>query len=512
MANWTEIRPGVYQSDTGTIMAEVPDHGLCLVVLVDDIEVLIPIEDFTTNPFQTVLTTGADGKIDPALLPDIAIKRVFTVGSESEQVALTAQVGDMARRSDENNQFYVLAGDDPSIFAQWLPIAAVAIDDQARASIATEIQDRTDADTALSQSITTEIQDRTDADTALSQSIADIETIIGSDPLDTTAQDLTGAVNELKASEVSFDNLQSLISRASASRWIIRQTPNDYSWVAVEYGNGVFVAVASSGTGNRVMISKNGGYDWTAVNTPADYSWNGLAFGLGYFVAVASSGTGDRIMISTDGENWALNPSPADLSWYRVRFLNNKFVAVAFSGTGNRVMYSDNVFDWYLGNTPADHFWRDVAYGNGVYVAVSSNGTMMSSVDAIDWNLVSGLPVTSAFNSITYGNGTFVAVAGSVSNNILTSPDGANWTLQSGPSANGMFSITYGNGAFVAVALYGTIDLQVVVSTNGIAWYSANSGAVNSWTSVTFGQGKFVAVSYSGTGNRAMVSSLEDYP
>jgi hypothetical protein len=45
--------------------------------------------------------------------------------------------------------------------------------------------------------------------------------------------------------------------------WTTRTTPADNAWQSVTYGDGRFVAVASSGTGNRVMTSENG-FSWTA--------------------------------------------------------------------------------------------------------------------------------------------------------------------------------------------------------------------------------------------------------
>jgi len=41
------------------------------------------------------------------------------------------------------------------------------------------------------------------------------------------------------------------------SLWTSRITPADNFWRSVTYGNGLFVAVAGSGTGNRVMTASN---------------------------------------------------------------------------------------------------------------------------------------------------------------------------------------------------------------------------------------------------------------
>ena len=55
---------------------------------------------------------------------------------------------------------------------------------------------------------------------------------------------------------------------------------NSNSWNSVTYGNGLFVAVASSGTANRVMTSPNGS-TWTTRNTTGlDYAWSSVTFAM----------------------------------------------------------------------------------------------------------------------------------------------------------------------------------------------------------------------------------------
>ena len=59
---------------------------------------------------------------------------------------------------------------------------------------------------------------------------------------------------------------------------------------------------------------------------------------LRYFVAVAETGTGNRVMTSPDGIKWAARTSTADNNWESVAYGGGLFVAVASTGTGNRVM------------------------------------------------------------------------------------------------------------------------------------------------------------------------------
>jgi hypothetical protein len=65
-----------------------------------------------------VATLDAGSKIPTAQLPAIAITDTFVVASQAAQVALTAQTGDVAVRTDLSKS-YILAVNDPTIFANW---------------------------------------------------------------------------------------------------------------------------------------------------------------------------------------------------------------------------------------------------------------------------------------------------------------------------------------------------------------------------------------------------------
>ena len=103
----------------------------------------------------------------------------------------------------------------------------------------------------------------------------------------------------------------------------------------------LFVAVAFSGTGNRVMTSPDG-ITWTARTSAADNDWAAVCWSPErmLFVAVAGTGAGNRVMTSPDGITWTIRASAADNDWRSVCWSPelSLFVAVGASGTGNRVM------------------------------------------------------------------------------------------------------------------------------------------------------------------------------
>jgi hypothetical protein len=97
-------------------------------------------------------------------------------------------------------------------------------------------------------------------------------------------------------------------------------------------------------------------------------------------VAVADSGSGNRVMTSPDGITWTSRTSAGDNDWFSVTYGNGLFVAVASSGSGNRVMMSSDGITWISRISAADSSWTSVTYGNGIFVAVPSYGSKNSPV------------------------------------------------------------------------------------------------------------------------------------
>ena len=84
----------------------------------------------------------------------------------------------------------------------------------------------------------------------------------------------------------------------SLGAFTIRTSAADNNWYGITYGNGLFVAVSTSGTGNRVMTSLDG-IEWESRTSAADNGWLSVCYGNGLFVAVAGSGTVNSVMTST---------------------------------------------------------------------------------------------------------------------------------------------------------------------------------------------------------------------
>lgn len=77
-----------------------------------------------TSALSAVALSGnaADltGTLPTSVLPPIAIKDTFTVGSQAAMLALTAQRGDVAIRTDQGNKMFMLVSDSPGTLGDWL--------------------------------------------------------------------------------------------------------------------------------------------------------------------------------------------------------------------------------------------------------------------------------------------------------------------------------------------------------------------------------------------------------
>ncbi len=309
-------------------------------------------------------------------------------------------------------------------------------------------------------------------------------------------------------------NAPGALAAAAGTDWQIQTTPaTDEDWRSITFGNGLFVALNSSG---NVMTSPDGRM-WTPGEMIAsDVTWNSVTYGNSAFVAVGYSGTQDRVMTSTNGRYWEfLNPDN-DGNWSAVTFGNGKFVAVGYDGGGSTTMTSTDGLEWDLIDPGIDENWMAVTFGDGRFVAVGYNGSsqpvaMFSVNNGETWT--SGLPAAPSqmneLSSVTFGNGFFVAVSASSEidgQGVMRSPDGLNWDLGTTADDVEWTSVVYGDGVFVAVSASGTGRRPVMTSSDGLSWAAHPAAAINQWRSVTYSSGLFVAVSSTGSGNQVMTS------
>ena len=132
----------------------------------------------------------------------------------------------------------------------------------------------------------------------------------------------------------------SSFTAADPTKWYAGATLASKTWVDIAYGNGRFVALASDGTlyytnnwqpnGWTTTPSNAANNTWTAVaNNPLLASglttWSNISYGQGLFVAVATST--NWAATSSDGLNWTMwttgsNAMPSSSNWKGLAFGN----------------------------------------------------------------------------------------------------------------------------------------------------------------------------------------------
>ena len=216
------------------------------------------------------------------------------------------------------------------------------------------------------------------------------------------------------------------------------EEPTDTTSYYVSYEESVaplFVAVRAFRT--RAAYSTDG-ITWTQTNLPSVTGWTSVTYGDGKFVAVASS---DTAAYSTNGITWTQTSLPTSAIWISVTYGDGKFVAVALYS--NIAAYSTDGITWTQTNLPSGASWTSVTYGDGKFVAVASGDTIAAySTNGIAWTQTN-LPSGTGWESVTYGNGKFVAVA-PYSTIAAYSTNGITWTQTSLPISANWTSVTYG--------------------------------------------------------------------
>jgi len=258
-------------------------------------------------------------------------------------------------------------------------------------------------------------------------------------------------------------------------------------WVG--YGNGTFVL--GSGLGQLQAVAASTDLQtWTtnAAQGTAGFYPGSIAYGDGVFVAAGGAGA---VWTSPDGLQWASHDSGISNTLYSVANGNGVFVA---SSRSPPVTSSDGVH-WTAAKPAIPVSMYDVVFARGRFVAVGqqtgssadypSQGVSMTSTDGAHWSIA--YTGTTQCLSVVYADGLFVAVGG---DQVVTSPDGLNWTPRVSGTANSIQSVAYGNGLLVGVGWSGT----VITSTNGTDWISRNPATNVSMMQVVYGNGVFVAL------------------
>jgi hypothetical protein len=223
------------------------------------------------------------------------------------------------------------------------------------------------------------------------------------------------------------------------------------------YGNGLFVAlsfasVGSPGVDTSFISTSTDGITFTS-RTPSEAMWfQDISYGNGLFVAVARSGT-NRIMTSPDGITWTSRTTSVNPTFTGVAYGNGIWVALSDSSPGGTTFTSYDGLNW---DEQATAFGgNSIIFANGLFVT----GAKWSE-DGLNWN-----DATNIFNpnQIAYGNGYFVGVIDFGTNRIYYSTTGKSWTSIPAASISNFEAVAFGKNRFVIGGTSGIQEINVLL-------------------------------------------------
>ena len=238
--------------------------------------------------------------------------------------------------------------------------------------------------------------------------------------------------------------------------------PVECNWTRVEYGNGVFVAIAYFT--NECAYSYDG-ITWNQATVTTNLKYTSLAFDESYYIFYAVPEEGTAYKYTMDGSDWGTDELPVAAQWTDMTFDGSECIIV--SRYSNKIL-TGHLMSWTerTHNGPSSGLVAVTSDGNGLTVALGAEGTgyVCWTNDRTTWNDV--YVANKPWMDVAYGNGKFVAVA-SGTDSAMYSTDGANGTEVKLPCVASWTRVSYGNGVFTACAHESNL---VAVSYDGVTW------------------------------------------
>jgi hypothetical protein len=285
---------------------------------------------------------------------------------------------------------------------------------------------------------------------------------------------------------VAVGDSGALYTSTDGASWHLQSPPPDlgpYWLLSVAYGNGLFVTTGEQG---YIATSKNG-TNWTERSIDESYgqledvAWintSGSHTNFPYTGFWTVTDAGYAFYSTTNGANWTQfsfgSQDPSTNVLFAIAaddttglLAGNSEVQLG-STDGNQLSWLDQLGS-DLTNVPPWTYFTAVLDTNGAYELAGYDGMLVQSYltnGDYSWDTSYYSPRDWLFQ-VTQANGLYVAVGDNV--RIMTSDDGADWTVEEVPLTN---SVSLSNTVFLCVS--GTTNFLVAAGTKGSLAVSPN--------------------------------------
>jgi hypothetical protein len=150
-------------------------------------------------------------------------------------------------------------------------------------------------------------------------------------------------------------------SSSDAVTWSSAGSPTGLQLLAITFGGGLFVAVGGDSGPHAYVYTSPDGLNWTSRTPGSTKIWNGVAYGNGVYVAVSTTG---ESMTSADAFAWTSHAGPGAGSYHKLRFANGLFFACR-NTSGSAIVTSPDGIAWTPQTTPQNNLYN-VAFNPGV--------------------------------------------------------------------------------------------------------------------------------------------------
>ena len=263
----------------------------------------------------------------------------------------------------------------------------------------------------------------------------------------------------------------------------------------VNYGNGILVCAGFDGK----ISSSTDGLNWTVRYTDPDTAiFYDVIWGDTIFMATACGTHGwdthgpNWVITSPDGTTWTKRTLPDSIRAEYLTFGHptpSTGLWIVSTSDSGKIYTSPNSVTWAKIAMPSPTYgvtglgFGYDNHGRGVFTARNTLGCLYSYTGTSGWTTGNGPALKICIAKTIYANGLFVSINyNDVDNtgiNLITSPDGVNWTARSTDTLVSPFYIAYGNGTFASIS-YATTSSQPIAADTSVFFTSSNVHSANS--------------------------------